>query len=628
MRAFGTVFAFDKATNYTPFQPRRPLTRKEIIMADLRSTSVNASLTGALVPELKRGSMLTDGFAGEGTAAFLDAMMARITESKTEFSGETNEKNVNALKIRDASESDINEPVSIKEKIKERVREVLSSDKTPLKETRALKLLKKVSKFLVEAHDKGQVNLPKEVVSKLRELLVKDTDSMGAGEISTVMRDLIETFKSLNINMNETVKADVAQWPKEMLLELKELNVSNGAHAEAPVSMIQALRTLKALINKVDDNAIHALNDKKNEILAAIDPDHILTGALTATVTEDSVIVTEVPPTTNTIIEDLNQTEVEEPKEDELELNATIISDAVIAQTLSELITTTTQPIASTETTEAVAEELSVPLSNEKSKNRNTAVVNELTAFSESKLVQKTVAQQTIDRNILTAKVDKALTKLEAFQNAQNNASPKASTTRSEVLSSLSNGVLPVKNNDTAQTMQVASNAHTHDISALNAVKATTHSLQQSALTQQATRLPPSPATQQVMVGIAHKLNGNNTQFSLNLSPAELGRVEIRVTITRDGNASAVVTVDRPETLSLLQKDAFHLEKALQQAGLNTSQEQMSFNLREQKNAFQGFSQHKKRSLIDDDSLKIKEVQLAVTTEGSIISDNRINYHA
>ena len=49
-----------------------------------------------------------------------------------------------------------------------------------------------------------------------------------------------------------------------------------------------------------------------------------------------------------------------------------------------------------------------------------------------------------------------------------------------------------------------------------------------------------------------------------------------------DGRVIAVVTADNKDTLDLLQRDARELERALQNAGLQTDSGSLSFNLRGQ----------------------------------------------
>ncbi len=80
------------------------------------------------------------------------------------------------------------------------------------------------------------------------------------------------------------------------------------------------------------------------------------------------------------------------------------------------------------------------------------------------------------------------------------------------------------------------------------------------------------------------------TRFAIRLDPAELGRVDVRMNVDPSGGVSARLTVDRPETLDLFQRDQRTLERALQQAGLDTSRTTLEFSLRQNGNPFAGMS--------------------------------------
>jgi hypothetical protein len=71
-----------------------------------------------------------------------------------------------------------------------------------------------------------------------------------------------------------------------------------------------------------------------------------------------------------------------------------------------------------------------------------------------------------------------------------------------------------------------------------------------------------------------------NTQFTLKLDPEDLGSVEIRLDIARNGEVSAHCIAERTETLNLLRREAQNLQQALEQAGLKTSSEGLGFSLR------------------------------------------------
>jgi flagellar hook-length control protein FliK len=87
---------------------------------------------------------------------------------------------------------------------------------------------------------------------------------------------------------------------------------------------------------------------------------------------------------------------------------------------------------------------------------------------------------------------------------------------------------------------------------------------------------------EQVSVQITKALNAGNDRISIQLKPADLGRVDVQMEVGQDGRVTAVVTADNKQTLDLLQKDSKQLQEALQQAGLQADDDSLNFNLREQ----------------------------------------------
>ncbi len=92
----------------------------------------------------------------------------------------------------------------------------------------------------------------------------------------------------------------------------------------------------------------------------------------------------------------------------------------------------------------------------------------------------------------------------------------------------------------------------------------------------------PAPNVPALAVEIAAKSQSGAKQFDIRLDPAELGRVEVRLSIDATGKASAHLSADQPQTLTLLQKDAPILVRALREAGLDVSQDGLNFSLRQQ----------------------------------------------
>lgn len=104
---------------------------------------------------------------------------------------------------------------------------------------------------------------------------------------------------------------------------------------------------------------------------------------------------------------------------------------------------------------------------------------------------------------------------------------------------------------------------------------------------------PASPNTPHVPVSalavhIAQQANNGARRFDIRLDPPELGRIEVRLDVSREGQVMTHLVVERAETLDLLQRDARQLERMLQDAGLNTSEDGMKFSLKDQGQAKSG----------------------------------------
>ncbi len=88
--------------------------------------------------------------------------------------------------------------------------------------------------------------------------------------------------------------------------------------------------------------------------------------------------------------------------------------------------------------------------------------------------------------------------------------------------------------------------------------------------------------TQSVAIQIAAKAQNGAQQFEIRLNPPELGRVDVRLEFSKDGQVTTHLIVERPETLDMLSKDARQLEKALSDAGVDIENDGLTFSLQDQ----------------------------------------------
>ena len=108
-----------------------------------------------------------------------------------------------------------------------------------------------------------------------------------------------------------------------------------------------------------------------------------------------------------------------------------------------------------------------------------------------------------------------------------------------------------------------------------------------TAASQTAAAVPDTPVAVAVPisalpVAIAARAKAGSSQFDIRLDPPDLGRIDVRLGVDANGRVTSHVTVDRPETLTLLQNQQPQLERALEQAGLKTADNGLQFSLRDQ----------------------------------------------
>lgn len=89
----------------------------------------------------------------------------------------------------------------------------------------------------------------------------------------------------------------------------------------------------------------------------------------------------------------------------------------------------------------------------------------------------------------------------------------------------------------------------------------------------------PSPL-EQVVLQMNRGVKDGNSEMSIQLRPAELGRVDVKLNISSDGKVQGTVVADNQSTLNLLLKDVRSLERGLQEAGFSADPGSLQFSLR------------------------------------------------
>jgi flagellar hook-length control protein FliK len=93
-----------------------------------------------------------------------------------------------------------------------------------------------------------------------------------------------------------------------------------------------------------------------------------------------------------------------------------------------------------------------------------------------------------------------------------------------------------------------------------------------------AERAAPADQITPTLVGILKTVD-TRPNVTIQLRPIELGQVQIRVDQTTAGNTHIEITVERPETLQLLQREEPKLQQALDQAGVISTGRTIGFQV-------------------------------------------------
>jgi flagellar hook-length control protein FliK len=97
---------------------------------------------------------------------------------------------------------------------------------------------------------------------------------------------------------------------------------------------------------------------------------------------------------------------------------------------------------------------------------------------------------------------------------------------------------------------------------------------------------PPTPpviphaVAEQVAINVHQAVKSGTDHIQIQLQPADLGTIDVKLNVNHDGRVTVVVSADRSDTLNLLQQDAGGLTQALRDAGLQADNSSLSFNLR------------------------------------------------
>ena len=104
----------------------------------------------------------------------------------------------------------------------------------------------------------------------------------------------------------------------------------------------------------------------------------------------------------------------------------------------------------------------------------------------------------------------------------------------------------------------------------------------------------------QIKVNITKSAVKGVDKIEIQLKPEDLGHIEVKMQIGKDGKLQAHIVASRPETAEILQKEIGNLQKAFNEAGFQTDEGSLSFSFRDDGQAGQNQERNNLRNFIGD----------------------------
>lgn len=104
----------------------------------------------------------------------------------------------------------------------------------------------------------------------------------------------------------------------------------------------------------------------------------------------------------------------------------------------------------------------------------------------------------------------------------------------------------------------------------------------------------------QIKVNITKSAVKGVDKIEIQLKPEDLGHIEVKMQIGKDGKLQAHIVASRPETAEILQKEIGNLQKAFNEAGFQTDEGSLSFSFRDDGQGGQNQERNNLRNFIGD----------------------------
>ncbi|WP_044559270.1 flagellar hook-length control protein FliK [Azospirillum sp. B4] len=179
------------------------------------------------------------------------------------------------------------------------------------------------------------------------------------------------------------------------------------------------------------------------------------------------------------------------------------------------------------------------------------------------------------------------------LQQQQAGTAARAGTASNGLITTAENGLLPASGAEATGATTSASDAALNASGFMGLVDGqhtfpTGGFAAQFAATGQAARqVQYPPVLQQVTMGFQKAASNGMDSVTIQLTPDDMGSIDVKLDFHKDGKVRATVTADNAKTLDLLQRNSDDLKNALQDAGLQTDNDSLSFNLKDDDQAQQ-----------------------------------------
>jgi flagellar hook-length control protein FliK len=134
------------------------------------------------------------------------------------------------------------------------------------------------------------------------------------------------------------------------------------------------------------------------------------------------------------------------------------------------------------------------------------------------------------------------------------------------------------------------------------------------------------PVTQ-LAAAIERAVNGEVRQLRIQLSPSELGTIEIALEIDADRRLGIAILVERPETLDMLRQESRQLERLLAQQGIDLGEAGLELGLmsQERRDDGQRSSPETRELVLADAMTALEPTALSIASPPDPLSPHRLN---